>query len=80
MRGCEPDERRFPPLVKPGRPRHDEHIRRVSRKLLHRPSLQRAAQQAHTTGVPVMRAMLLEFPDEPTAALLDRQYMLGDDG
>ncbi|ELP66518.1 alpha-xylosidase [Streptomyces turgidiscabies] len=43
------------------------------------PYLQRAAQQAHTTGVPVMRAMLLEFPDDPTAALLDRQYMLGDD-
>ncbi|MGW5610926.1 alpha-xylosidase [Streptomyces sp. NPDC003753] len=43
------------------------------------PYLQRAAQQAHTTGVPVMRAMLLEFPDDPTAAVLDRQYMLGDD-
>ncbi|MER5935771.1 alpha-xylosidase [Streptomyces sp. NPDC001928] len=43
------------------------------------PYLQRAAQQAHTSGVPVMRAMLLEFPDDPTAALLDRQYMLGDD-
>ncbi|MFE2485548.1 alpha-xylosidase [Streptomyces mirabilis] len=41
--------------------------------------LQRAAQQAHTTGVPVMRAMLLEFPDDPAAATLDRQYMLGDD-
>ncbi|MGW2618139.1 alpha-xylosidase [Streptomyces sp. NPDC001500] len=43
------------------------------------PYLQRAAQQAHATGVPVMRAMLLEFPDDPAAALLDRQYMLGDD-
>ncbi|MFD7053502.1 alpha-xylosidase [Streptomyces mirabilis] len=43
------------------------------------PYLQRAAQQAHTTGVPVMRAMLLEFPDDPAAATLDRQYMLGDD-
>ncbi|MGW6908242.1 alpha-xylosidase [Streptomyces sp. NPDC054940] len=43
------------------------------------PYLQRAAQQAHTTGVPVMRAMVLEFPDDPTAAVLDRQYMLGDD-
>ncbi|MFF2934079.1 alpha-xylosidase [Streptomyces mirabilis] len=41
--------------------------------------LQRAAQQAHTTGAPVMRAMLLEFPDDPAAATLDRQYMLGDD-
>ncbi|SDP75069.1 Glycosyl hydrolases family 31 [Streptomyces sp. cf386] len=43
------------------------------------PYLQRAAQQAHTTGVPVMRAMVLEFPDDPTAAVLDRQYMLGED-
>ncbi|MDH6222446.1 alpha-xylosidase [Streptomyces pseudovenezuelae] len=43
------------------------------------PYLQRAAQQAHTTGIPVMRAMLLEFPDDPTAATLDRQYMLGED-
>ena len=27
----------------------------------------------------VMRAMLLEFPNDPTSAYLDRQYMLGDD-
>jgi len=26
----------------------------------------------------MMRAMLLEFPDDPTAAFLDRQYMLGE--
>ncbi|MFF7815685.1 alpha-xylosidase [Streptomyces sp. NPDC007945] len=43
------------------------------------PYLQRAAQQAHATGVPVMRAMVLEFPEDPAAATLDRQYMLGDD-
>jgi alpha-D-xyloside xylohydrolase len=43
------------------------------------PYLQSAAQQAHTTGVPVMRAMVLEFPDDPAAATLDRQYLLGDD-
>jgi alpha-D-xyloside xylohydrolase len=43
------------------------------------PYLQRAAQQAHTTGVPVMRAMVLEFPDDPAAAALERQYLLGDD-
>ncbi len=29
-------------------------------------------------GVPMMRAMLLEFPDDPACATLDRQYMLGD--
>ncbi|MFD5468802.1 alpha-xylosidase, partial [Kitasatospora sp. NPDC127059] len=43
------------------------------------PYLQRAAQQAHATGVPVMRAMVLEFPDDPAAGTLERQYMLGDD-
>jgi alpha-D-xyloside xylohydrolase len=43
------------------------------------PYLQYAAQQAHATGVPVMRAMVLEFPDDPAATALDRQYLLGDD-
>ncbi|MFD7902397.1 alpha-xylosidase [Kitasatospora sp. NPDC059747] len=43
------------------------------------PYLQRAAQQAHATGVPVMRAMVLEFPDDPAVGTLDRQYLLGDD-
>ncbi|MFE9426006.1 alpha-xylosidase, partial [Kitasatospora sp. NPDC006697] len=43
------------------------------------PYLQHAAQQAHATGIPVMRAMVLEFPDDPAAATLDRQYLLGED-
>ncbi|WP_130859553.1 alpha-xylosidase [Gracilibacillus phocaeensis] len=30
------------------------------------------------TGVPVMRSMLLEFPEDPICNYLDRQYMLGD--
>lgn len=30
------------------------------------------------TGVPMMRAMTLEFPDDPACLHLDRQYMLGD--
>jgi alpha-D-xyloside xylohydrolase len=33
---------------------------------------------AHQEGVPMMRAMLLEFPDDPASDTLDRQYMLGD--
>ena len=33
---------------------------------------------AHTEGTPVLRAMLLEFPDDPASDTLDRQYMLGD--
>jgi alpha-D-xyloside xylohydrolase len=42
------------------------------------PYLYGAAREAHETGVPVMRAMLLEFPDDPTCDYLDRQYMLGE--
>jgi alpha-D-xyloside xylohydrolase len=42
------------------------------------PYLYAAAGQAHAAGVPVMRAMLLEFPDDPACDFLDRQYMLGD--
>src|SRR3954470_3226033 len=43
------------------------------------PYLWAAAVQAHEEGIPVMRAMLLEFPDDRTCAYLDRQYMLGPD-
>lgn len=41
------------------------------------PTLWAAAQEAHREGVPMMRAMLLEFPADPAADTLDRQYMLG---
>jgi alpha-D-xyloside xylohydrolase len=33
---------------------------------------------AHREGVPVLRATLLEFPDDPASDTLDRQYLLGD--
>jgi alpha-D-xyloside xylohydrolase len=42
------------------------------------PYLMAAAVQAHTTNQPMLRAMLLEFPQDPTCRTLDRQYMLGD--
>ncbi|MEU5821315.1 MULTISPECIES: alpha-xylosidase [Streptomyces] len=50
-------------------------------ELKHRlmPYLYGAAVEAHRTGVPVMRPMLLEFPDDPAARTADRQYMLGPD-
>ncbi|AJZ87405.2 alpha-xylosidase [Streptomyces sp. AgN23] len=48
-------------------------------KLRLMPYLYEAARQAHTEGVPVMRAMVLEFPDDPGCSGLDRQYMLGGD-
>jgi alpha-D-xyloside xylohydrolase len=42
------------------------------------PHLMAAAVQAQTTNQPILRAMLLEFPEDPTCRTLDRQYMLGD--
>jgi alpha-D-xyloside xylohydrolase len=41
------------------------------------PYLYGAATEAPARGTPLMRAMFLEFPDDPTAGFLDRQYMLG---
>ncbi|MBO0512028.1 alpha-xylosidase, partial [Streptomyces beijiangensis] len=43
------------------------------------PYLYGVAVEAHLTGVPMMRPMLLEFPGDPAARTLDRQYMLGPD-
>ncbi|MEU3254922.1 alpha-xylosidase [Streptomyces sp. NPDC006997] len=48
-------------------------------KLRLMPYLYEAARTAHTEGTPVMRAMVLEFPDDPGCAHLERQYMLGPD-
>ncbi|TBM12324.1 alpha-xylosidase [Hafnia alvei] len=42
------------------------------------PYLYAASAQAAKTGTPVMRAMMLEFPEDPGCDYLDRQYMLGD--
>lgn len=43
------------------------------------PYLYQAARTAHLDGIPMMRAMVVEFPDDPACAYLDRQYLLGDD-
>jgi alpha-D-xyloside xylohydrolase len=42
------------------------------------PYLWALAVEAHTEGLPLLRAMFLEFPGDPGCASLDRQYMLGD--
>ena len=42
------------------------------------PYLFAASCQARQKGTPVMRAMILEFPEDPACDYLDRQYMLGD--
>lgn len=46
-------------------------------KLRLMPYLYAAALEAHREGVPMMRAMHLEFPEDPACDTLDRQYMLG---
>ncbi|QDP41107.1 alpha-xylosidase [Radiobacillus deserti] len=42
------------------------------------PYLMNVAKDNNKTGIPLMRAMVLEFPEDPTCAMLDLQYMLGD--
>ncbi len=42
------------------------------------PYLYSTAVVAAKTGIPCMRAMVLEFQNDPTCDVLDRQYMLGD--
>lgn len=42
------------------------------------PYLYGAALQATKKGIPMLRAMFLEFPDDPACDTLDLQYMLGD--
>jgi alpha-D-xyloside xylohydrolase len=47
-------------------------------KCLLMPYLFSTAIDAHKMGVPMLRAMMLEFPGDPGCEMLDRQYMLGD--
>jgi alpha-D-xyloside xylohydrolase len=42
------------------------------------PYLFARALEARDKGTPLMRAMILEFPDDPTCNYLDHQYMLGE--
>ncbi len=42
------------------------------------PYLYGMAAEAHETGAPMLRPMLLEFPEDRACEYLDRQYMLGD--
>lgn len=53
------------------------HFTRLKCTLM--PYLYEAAREAAREGVPMLRAMMLEFPDDPACAGLDRQYMLGPD-
>lgn len=42
------------------------------------PYLYRNAIETHQTGIPMMRAMVLEYQDDLNCSYLDKQYMLGD--
>jgi alpha-D-xyloside xylohydrolase len=42
------------------------------------PYVFRSAIQAHETGMPMLRAMMFEFSNDPACDYLDLQYMLGD--
>jgi alpha-D-xyloside xylohydrolase len=48
-------------------------------KLRIMPYLLKTSREAHEKGIPALRAMFLEFPNDPSCAYLDRQYMLGED-
>lgn len=43
------------------------------------PYLFRKAVESHEEGTPMLRPMILEFPEERACEPLDKQYMLGDD-
>lgn len=42
------------------------------------PYLYNSAVESTVKGIPMMRAMLLDFPEDPTTYSLDTQYMFGD--
>ncbi len=37
------------------------------------------AEEAHRTGVPIMRHLVLEYPEDPRAATAEYEYLLGQD-
>lgn len=62
----------------------DEEAVEVTRIFTHlklrlMPYLFQAGLNAHGTGVPVLRPMVMEFPEDRATHHLDTQYMLGDD-
>ena len=43
------------------------------------PYIYSLAQEAAETGMPVVRPLMLEYPDDPVAATVDYEYLLGPD-
>lgn len=61
-------------------PRVLEHFAKMAK--LHRaiqPKIVAAAREAATTGLPVMRHLYLQYPEDPTTVSIENQYMLGAD-
>jgi alpha-glucosidase len=58
-----------------------EDINRQSIKLRYRllPYFYNAFHQSAETGLPVMRALLLDYPDDPRAVASEDEFLLGDD-
>lgn len=52
------------------------HFAKLKCRLM--PYLYAAANSVHLTGQPMMRAMVLDFPEDPVCRYLDKQYMLGE--
>jgi alpha-D-xyloside xylohydrolase len=62
----------------------DEEAVEVTRKFAHlkqklMPYLMDTMRNVNATGAPMMRAMLVEFPEDRTCWTLDQQYMFGPD-
>jgi len=60
---------------------HTEAIIRKYLKLRYRllPFLYTVLEEAHRTGVPMFRPVLLNYPTDPDAVALDDEFMVGDD-
>lgn len=50
----------------------------INLKLSLMPYIYATALATHRTGIPMMRPMFVEFPDDPVSWYLDTQYMLGE--
>jgi len=52
------------------------HFAKLKNRLF--PYIYAMANQAHESGYPMMRHLLLEYPHDPAVQYLDRQYLLGE--
>jgi len=61
-------------------PVHEAYNRRaIERRYEFLPYIYNAFHQTATTGMPMMRALVLEYPDDPATYNLSDEYLFGDD-